>query len=219
MTHNGESVAKELIDVSEFDLPKDVDATDALYYFAASVVIMALQGRNPGFEGLAGATRWKGLGLQALATDNFKLGDPELEAMLEDAVYADSGNHLALFALENARHRRATERKELTAFADVLKDELAVIQGLPKRRGQVALDLELRVRLVLAIVSLNLMPLPATPHSGEAPSPEEAKKNIVELILLLNKERESAFHKGIRGQAAGALKESIPDPPDPEEKP
>lgn len=207
VSHNGVTVDKTLIDVTPFELPAKVDTSEALYYFAATVVIMALRKRNPGFEGLSGTTRWQSLGLQALATASFKFGDPELEAMLEDAVENDVGNHLAIFALENTRSRTKVTLPELQQYTARLQEQLVAIKKLPKV-GDRALDVELRVRLVLALVTLNIKSLTTAAEWSLTPQQEA---NIVELVLQLNKrDPESGFYEDMKAQAAIAFEDLVP---------
>ena len=225
VTHNGESVTKSTIDLSSFELPEKVEKTNALRYFAAAAVIMALRNRNPGFEALAGATDWRSLGLQALGAATFQMvGDSDLESMLEDAVELDPGNNVAVFALENTRHRQDTDRESLSRYARDLKRQLVVLHELPGR-GSRQLDIELRVRLVLALVTLNIWTIPADqvpaePLTGPPTPPprlEQAMENVRALIHLLGRRGlKSPFYEDLRrraGVAHNALPLVVPPAP------
>jgi hypothetical protein len=153
--HNGETVDQAFIDVSKFGLPEDADKTDAVYTLAAAAVIVALRRRNAGFEGLAGTTRWRSLGLQAIATTIYATDLDKRNPLLTSALEVDSGNLMARYTVEAIAHRWASDAGELGDYKEELWDELAAVHRLPHpwRRP---LDMELRIRVLLAVVALNL---------------------------------------------------------------
>jgi hypothetical protein len=149
--HNGESVERQLIDLDDrFELPDKVDAPSAVLTFASAAILIALSRRHSGFEGLAGTESWRSLGLQVLAARYYKLGEPELETMLKAALAFDSGNHVATFALENARNRDTIVPADLNRYYESLIRELKAAKKLKAK------DLAFRIRLVSSLIAINV---------------------------------------------------------------
>ncbi|MBT2538944.1 hypothetical protein [Arthrobacter sp. ISL-69] len=87
-----------------------------LHKLAAAFVVATLAEHEQGFEGLCGATDWRSIGLQYLATTGHALEEVHQKLLLANAVNVDPENLLASTALMNILHRKGTTPGPLTDY-------------------------------------------------------------------------------------------------------
>jgi len=170
---NGRSIDVQRI-VLDDDVAKERQPTELDAYIAA-VVVTTLSRHHDGFEGLAGATQWRSVGMFALAG---RLGDADYSARVLNAVRNDSGNHLARFAWGCAEY---ADEADQVPFVKWLRPELTAIAELPHGPAPLELEMRARRRLVGAQISLR-----ADNRTAEA-SIDEMANNVIDLVTGLRK--------------------------------
>jgi len=168
---NGKVVEATVIRASALGLPaqspgataKSADSgpdwTAELRTAAAAFVLLAMSKRYHHLElGLSGATRWRSVALQVIASDPLcKLSDEQRRALLERAIADDSENNAAQLALLNSRYSTAVSSADHLKFARKFKELLEKVPGSggADKIGQRASPLELRVRFNLLVACGN----------------------------------------------------------------
>ncbi|AOT02264.1 hypothetical protein ASPU41_01795 [Arthrobacter sp. U41] len=126
---------------------------------AAAFILTTIATRHQGFEGLCGATDWRSVGLQFIATTDFNDAEDRCRMLLARATDFDPKNLLAEVALQNKMHRRSTDPRELESYAEWLWKKQSEL-GQRGRNGKLAspefASLLLRLRLTYLCVTLNL---------------------------------------------------------------
>lgn len=88
-----------------------------LYRFAAATVLTALAEAYPHeFDGLAGATDWRSLGMHYVASTDLRDCPEAQRALLALAVEWDPGNWLAQVAYRQALHRRSEDPVRIASY-------------------------------------------------------------------------------------------------------
>ncbi|WP_353708578.1 hypothetical protein ABRQ22_03375 [Cellulosimicrobium sp. ES-005] len=122
VTRNGVQVASAPVDRSTFGLGEGVDA----HRFSAAVVLTSLARAYPTeFDGLAGATDWRSLGLHYVATTDLRRDEAAQREALAQAVDLDPGNWLAQLAYRNVLHRHETRPDVIRAYRTWLTHHLS----------------------------------------------------------------------------------------------
>ncbi|WP_454698244.1 hypothetical protein [Arthrobacter humicola] len=98
-----------------------------LHKLAAAFIVATLAEHEQGFDGLCGATDWRSIGLQYLATTGHALDEDHQKVLLANAVNVDPSNLLASTALMNILHRKGTTSGPLTAYETWLDSTIAEI--------------------------------------------------------------------------------------------
>jgi hypothetical protein len=146
------------------------DWTVELRTAAAAFVLLTLSQRYEHLQkGLSGATDWRSVAQQVIATDPAsRLGKQDSKELLARAVAADGGNVAADVALLYARFRDATSRPDTWRYI-VKLDEL--IGRISNEEGMTPLRLRVRFNLMVALLNYATM-CPLT-SEGRADSPAE----------------------------------------------
>jgi hypothetical protein len=135
------------------------DWTAELRTAAAAFILLVLSKRYQHLEpGLSGATRWRSVALQVIASDPVsKLSDEQRRALLERAIADDSHNNAAQLALLNSRYRTATGAADHLKFARKFKKLLDQVHGGGRTDGigEQTSPLELRLRFNLLVACGN----------------------------------------------------------------
>jgi hypothetical protein len=105
-----------------------------LFEFAAAAIVVTLSKSHAGFDGLCGATDWRSVGLQYLATTRFRR-DPLQVRMLLRAVELDPDNLPAAVALHFALHRHASSPGELSAYLNWLDSRILKIEDTARAQN------------------------------------------------------------------------------------
>nr|NLI49404.1 hypothetical protein [Propionibacterium sp.] len=92
--------------------------------FVAAYVLTVLAGYYTGFEGLAGAKRWRSIGLHYLASTDYRHKSKEALSLLGEAVYVDPANLPAQVDLAYHRWRQAADFETLDRYDAWLKTVL-----------------------------------------------------------------------------------------------
>ena len=116
---------------------------------AAAFVLMSLaEGyAQSDFAGLAGATSWRSVGLQYVASSGHDLAPAKRKFLLLQAIDLDPANKLAQLALKHEQYRMAKDPAELADYRRWLLDTAA---GFPDLRA-----VQLRTRYTALAVSIN----------------------------------------------------------------
>ena len=128
------------------------DWTTELRTAAATFILLALSRRYYHLRaGLCGATDWRSVALQVIASDPAsRLSVQDKNALLVHAVADDRGNKAAELALLSDSYRTASGTDDLTDFAVKLERLLA---QLPDNEGTLPLRLRGRLNLIVAYVN------------------------------------------------------------------
>lgn len=121
-----------------------------LYRAAAAVILMTLSRHHAGFDGLCGATSWRGLALQYIAQSDLAADPARRTQLLARAVDLDPANDLAQLALANDTARYRTVREDLVAYRRWLDDFVARSDGRSGYRS-----LRLRALYSRAVTAVN----------------------------------------------------------------
>jgi hypothetical protein len=98
-------------------------APSDLKRMAAAAVLISLSENYRGFEGLVGATSWKSVGLQYIASADYVNRDNDAIPVLAEALEYDSGNRLARLSMQVHRFRIAHSSGDLRYYARWLEYE------------------------------------------------------------------------------------------------
>lgn len=127
-----------------------------LWSFPASLALCEMARKHGIKEGLSGATNWRALALQYLATTHFKGQDAISKALLGRAVDLDPGNKAAALAYAHATYRYSADKSELGEFAELLRE----CASPPMDQGASAATLDpglrLRASFNLVVTRVNL---------------------------------------------------------------
>lgn len=126
--------------------------------FVAAYVLTVLAASYTGFEGLAGAHRWRSIGLHYLASTDYRQKGKEALRLLAEAVYVDPANLPAQVDLAYHRWRQAEDAETLDRYDAWLTGALQTMStsaggGASPSRGYEALWL--RTHLTRASVTIN----------------------------------------------------------------
>ena len=139
---------------------------------AAAFVVSTIAKHHQGFEGLCGATDWRSVGQQFIATTDYSSNKDYSCRLLASAVDLDPENLLAEAALQNKMHRRSTDRHELESYAKWLWDKQSKL-GRPAPGatlpGSEFESLLLRLRFSYLCVAINLASMSADCSIGAEP--------------------------------------------------
>jgi hypothetical protein len=158
--------------------PDAADATDwtvELRTAAAAFVLLTLSQRYEHLQkGLSGATNWRSVALQVIATDRAsRLSQQDSKELLARAVAADGGNEAADVALLYARFRGATSQEDTWRYIGKLD---GLISRISNEEGMTPLRLRVRFNLMVALLNYATM-FPLAP-AGRAHSPADDGKNV-----------------------------------------
>ena len=124
--------------------------------YAAAFVIVTLARDHTGFEGLCGASDWRGLAIQYTAAE---LPLTEAEQPLVRALIADPGNWLAKVDHASSRWRASKDADQLRAYDDWLTNAIATIENdHPHDPHRLAFTpLLLRIKIIRAAARINIV--------------------------------------------------------------
>ena len=224
ISRNGRHVRSAVVDRHSLGLggvvlDPDGSATERrpdLHRMTAAVVLCTLQEAYR-FAGLGGATSWRSVGLQYIATTDHPRQPAEWE-LLARAVNDDPGNKAALLALWHARYRNSKDAGELKTYVELLEDYLTrehgppkayvqagengapAVEVLPPRKGEAALLM--RALYAVAVAKVNW-----AFATGSDQRPHEAVHYLECLRRLIKAQLRS-------NAEAGALARRLQDPVD-----
>lgn len=112
-----------------------------LHRMVAALVLTTLCASHKGLDGLAGATSWKSVGWQFIASSDLIQHKAHQRELLARAVDEDPTNLLAQYALSYVAHRDATTYAELWSFHTALAKYLPT----PHQPGTAALRLRMQM--------------------------------------------------------------------------
>jgi hypothetical protein len=106
--------------------PATADWTAELRTAAAAFILLTLADRYEHLKnGLSGATRWRSVAMQVIATDPAsQLSPVDQRALLAGAIAEDAGNNAAKLAELNVSYRMATSQSDQRKFAEKFKSLL-----------------------------------------------------------------------------------------------
>lgn len=212
VTRNGWSAGTTSIDRSNtLIFPRSVASTSKsddvppadLYKMAAAFILVTLSRYYQGYKGLGGATDWRSVGLQYLATTDYEGKKEQQIALLSQALELDPANLPAEVALRNLVYRHSEDPKKQGLYQRWLEERLDWFNASPLRRiGQRALLRRLRFSYVS--VTMNLIP---TETYGEAESRLDLEKPFKEATKLMEglstiPMQGESFEKRLRPHAA-----------------
>jgi hypothetical protein len=96
-------------------------AVPSLNKMVAALILSTLAKKHDGFEGLCGATDWRSLGLQYIATTDYRANHKEAVPLLAAAMEYDPRNRTADLALHHHEYRQSHKQEELHFYIDWLK--------------------------------------------------------------------------------------------------
>lgn len=130
-------------------------AVPDLQKMAAAVVVANLARNHRGFEGLCGASRWRSIALQYIATTDFR-DDPETaRILLAHALEADPKNLLAELSLQHQRYRESSDEDELLTYMKWTETRSLVCKDKSGRIKPGYRDLYRRLLMNHAVAALN----------------------------------------------------------------
>lgn len=179
-----------------------VPALDA-HKMAAAFIVATISANYQGYEGLGGATDWRGIGLQFIATTDFADHIDQQTMLLAHAVELDPKNLPAEAALRNLayRHPRGPKSKQQiqgqTDYAEWLKTQADTLQERPK--GQRALLY--RLWFSYLCVALNLEASGARLDHDNGHNPADVSCLLMKALTESHLETE-ALKQRMRPQAA-----------------
>ena len=186
------------------------------HVFLAAFVVTTLAEAHRGFEGLCGATHWRGVGLQYAASG---LAKEDGLALLKQAVQDDPGNWLAQADLQHQLHRESDDPAELNRYAAWLDQAIVQLAEDPDPDAQEGrTPLVLRLLLIRASVRVNRVFAEASGVKAGADADaliSDARNAIIELCRAAHKaERALSPRSGlwlevVRSRAA-AMAEHVP---------
>ena len=213
VTRNGWSAGAVAISTSNKLIFTDQEANQAdssqapdLAKMAAAFVVSTLAQHYQGYRGLGGATNWRSIGLQYLATTDYEGKEDHQIQLLSRAVELDPGNLPAEAALRNLAYRRS-QKEEAAAFAQWLSTVLALHDASWRMRlGRKSLLN--RMRFNYLCVALNGL---AGSGASHVVSPEEAEAVAVKLLEGVGhaSDGEESLEKRLRPHAALFLYEVL----------
>lgn len=188
---------------------------------AAGVVIVALSRAHPGFEGLAGATDGRSVGLQYVATTTFADDHRTAELLLGRALKIDPGNRAADVALQNLLHRGATGAAELRAY----RDSLAATADRLREDGHTLLAQRVMITYFAVLVNLHAAASDTLrPHDlaqrhaqmSELLAQTERLDRLTEQdpLLLATRQRYAVLTTAVETEYEGVGEEPLPGPGD-----
>lgn len=122
-----EKVPKQKASESELD---EVSGTE-LYKLAAAFIVATLAEHYQGYEGLCGATDWRSIGLQYLATTGRGLDETARKVVLARSVELDPQNLLAEASLMNLLYRHEVESQQrMQDYENWLKTKCEIIEKM-----------------------------------------------------------------------------------------
>lgn len=177
ITRNGRAVGAATIARDNTDLfpepgPPPGGPDLHLDKIAAAFVLSTIAKHHQGFEGLCGATDWRSVGQQFIATTDCSSNAEYSCRLLASAMELDPKNLLAEVALQNKMHRRSTDRRELESYAKWLWDKQSKLgQPAPGATtpGPEVGSLLLRLRFTYLCVIINLASMSAGFSIGAEP--------------------------------------------------
>lgn len=173
------------------------------YKMAAAFIVATLSLNYQGYEGLGGATDWRGIGLQFIATTDLADNVDEQTILLAQALELDPRNLPAEAALRNLayRHPQKPESDQQIcaqkAYAKWLAGQAETLRKRPK--GQRALLY--RLWFSYLCVALNLEASGARLKPDEGPDPVDVSHLLMEALTESHPETE-ALEKRMRPHAA-----------------
>ncbi len=187
--------------------------TPSLLPFAAALAVVSMAKAHGEHRGLAGATNWRSVAFQYLATTSMRTA-PSRPELLAEAVSLDPENALAEFALWTDRYAASEDASELDWFRTWLVQFVAQ----PQLQDELALLLRARYALVAAEVNLRYVE-----GGEELPTTEAEYQRLVTLLeRCLNDDGSEPYGgvgelaRSVRGQVeAIRLSVGAPAPPAP----
>jgi hypothetical protein len=157
ITRNGHGFASATIDLDKLGLPKKHESvTDFPSKMAVAVVLAAMARTHTDFDGVAGATDWRSIGLHDIATTLFEEDDALATQVLGRALDYDPKNVRAEIALELLLRRKSTDADSIYAYFTWLGTKVDQLREDGwNRRGY--LDLRRQVLLSYLAVGRNLL--------------------------------------------------------------
>lgn len=89
----------------------------------AALILTTLATKHDGFEGLCGASDWRSVGLQYIATTDYEVNDKEAVPLLAAAMEYDPRNRGADLALHHHQYRQSHKKEELRFYVEWLKKQ------------------------------------------------------------------------------------------------
>lgn len=177
LRRNHAPIASEVIDRtwlkldagSLADLEKDAPASEKLpageepekaqlWPFPAALALCSMAEVSWHAPGLGGATNWRGMALQHLATSQLRRRRTVSRVLLGRALDLDPHNHAASLAYWRAIYRDASSEEQLTRYRDLLKE---LVKKIEERREPAIL---LRALYSLTATQINL----SDPDAGDS---------------------------------------------------
>lgn len=214
-----EGTSQDMSTTSEPDLLK----------MAAAIVVANLASYHRGFEGLCGASEWRSIGLQYIATTDFGHDPENAQPILAYAVEWDPQNLLAELALQYNRYRTSDNKAELLAYVEWIQtgiskcmeqvnvknndhgdDQSHKAIAHPKRGHR---DLYRRLLLNHVVAALNLRDIKVLPNDDVIVRETAARNNARLLMQDLHDERPEPgnFREIMRPVAAIAYRDLTHD--------
>jgi hypothetical protein len=218
MTRNGRTHASATINRATLGLSDDQPDTPLdLYKAAAAFGLATLATAYKDIEGLAGATEWRSLGLQYVASTDFRDDDKGALGLLIRAVETDPGNHPASLMLQHRMFREGTTFDELSPYASWLKEQATDIRPL-SADGSVKYGFQMHYRRLLAnhlvaVQNLSYTDFPRDKEAAVKAHRQAAKKTAKDLVELIDNQRRrpSVMDSSMRHIAAVAYR-TLTDP-------
>jgi hypothetical protein len=173
-----------------------------LYKMAAAFILVTLAQQYQGYKGLGGATDWRSVGLQFLATTDYEGKKEQQIALLSQALELDPNNLPAGVALRNLKYRHSNQEDQ-QLYKQWLEDALGWFNASAWRQiGQRALLR--RIRLSYLFVTMNLIPTEPDTGSDSGLNLEMPYNEATKLMEGLSKtsEQTASLENRLRPHAA-----------------
>lgn len=208
VTRNGHGFASATIDTTKLELPeKHDDAATFALKLAAAVVLAAMAKTHHDFDGVAGATDWRSIGLTDIATTSFAKDDVLALEALGRALDYDPDNRRAAIALKNRQYRDASDIPTLALYLTWLNSMADTLRVAGEKRSGYT-DLRRQVLVTYLAIARNLYAAidedAPKDDTSRRPDTKRVISRLVELIdLVADSTPESAgFRNRVRPVAA-----------------
>jgi len=160
------------------------DWTTELRSAAATFILLCLSRRYYHLRaGLCGATEWRSVALQVIASDPAcQLSEKDKSALLVHAVADDRDNKAAELALLSDSYRTASSTKDLKEFATKLERLLA---QLPDNEGTLPLRLRSCFNMIVACVNYAILVTAGQPDQAARSKARAALMNAKTQVVYL----------------------------------
>ena len=185
--------------------------------FAAALAIVTIATETHATKGLAGATRWRSVGLQFLAAQQPR-GSETAKAMWAEAVSRDAKNLMARTGYWHALYRTAKESADLARYSQLLETLLTgdAVPQSDRALTESEPSLKLRLLYTRVVIGINRRAMLAEADVATEPTPQTLKEWAGELQRAVdNPDLKHDFRKEMK-RRVGALLLSVPDFPNEE---